>query len=103
MITAEAARVLSNNLVLAKTVNRSYDDEFANAGSKIGQTLNLRKPTQYTVRTGAVVDIQAQTETYVPLTFTDPIGVDLAFTSMEKTFSLDKYSDRIIKQAVVRI
>ena len=103
MITAESARVLSNNLVLAKCVNRDYDDEFAIKGAKIGQALNIRKPSKYSVRTGSVVDIQAQTETYAPLIFTDPIGVDLSFTSQELTFSLDDFSNRVVHPAVVAI
>ena len=103
MITAESARVLGNNLVLSKCVNREYDDEFAIKGAKIGQSLNVRKPARYTVRTGSVVNIEAQTETYAPITFTNPIGVDLSFTSQELTFSLDDFSSRVVKPAVVAI
>jgi uncharacterized protein (UPF0297 family) len=103
MITTEAARILGNQLVLAKCVNRDYDEDFAIKGAKIGQSLNIRKPARYTARIGTVVDIQAQTETYAPLTFTNPIGVDLAFTSQEMTFSLDDFASRFIKPAIVRI
>ena len=103
MITAESARILSNNLTLARTVNRDYDDEFAIKGAKIGQTLSVRKPARYNIRVGSVVDIQAQTETYAQLTFTNPVGVDLAFTSQELTFSLDDFSQRVLKPAVVRV
>ena len=103
MITAEAARVLSNNLVLAKCVNRDYDEDFAIKGAKIGQSTNVRKPARFNTRTGSVVDIQAFTEAYAPLTFVDPIGVDLAFTSQELTFSLDDFSNRVIKPAVIAI
>lgn len=103
MITAESARILGNNLVLAKCVNRDYDEDFAIKGAKIGQSLNVRLPARYTLRTGSVVDIQAQTETYAPLTFVDPVGVDLAFTSQELTFSMDDFANRVLKPAVVRI
>ena len=103
MITAESARVLGNNLVLAKCVNRDYDNDFAIKGAKIGQSLNVRKPARYTTRVGSVVDIQGQTETYAPLTFVDPYGVDLSFTSQELTFSLDEFANRVIKPAVVAI
>jgi hypothetical protein len=103
MITAESARVLSNNLVLSKTVNRSFDEDFGIKGAKIGQTINVRKPARYDLRTGSVVDLQAYTQTYATLTFTDPIGVDLDFTSQEKTFSLDLYSENVIKSAVTRV
>lgn len=103
MITNEAARVLSNNLVLAKRVNRDYDSDFGVQGAKIGQTLNVRKPIRPTTRTGPVVDIQAANETYAPLTFTDPLGVDFAFTSSEMTFSIDDFSNRFIKPAMVQL
>jgi len=103
MITAESARVLGNNIVLGKTVNRDYDEDFAVKGAKIGQSTNVRKPARYKTRTGAVVDIQAQNETWAPLTFVDPIGVDLAFTSQELTFSLDDFSSRVVKPSVVAI
>ena len=103
MITTESARILSNNLVLSKVVNRDFDDEFGIPDAKIGQTVNVRKPARYNLRTGSIVDLQAQTETYAPLVFTNPVGVDLDFTSQEKTFSLDRYSERVIKPAVVRV
>jgi hypothetical protein len=103
MITAESARVLGNNIVLGKCVNRDYDNDFAIKGAKIGQNLNVRKPARYSVRTGSVVNIEAQTETYAPLTFVDPYGVDLSFTSQELTFSLDDFSSRVVKPAVIAI
>ena len=103
MITREAARVLSNNLVLAKTVNRSYDSEFAIAGAKIGQTLNVRKPVRPTTSQGPVANIQGANETYAPLTFTDPYNVSYAFTSQEMQFSIDDFSERFIKPAMVAL
>jgi hypothetical protein len=103
MITREAARVLSNNLVLAKTVNRDYDSEFAIAGAKIGQTLNVRKPVRPTTSQGPVANIQGANESYAPLTFTDPYNVSYAFTSQEMQFSIDDFSERFIKPAMVAL
>lgn len=103
MITNEAAMVLGNNTVLAKCVNRDYDNDFGIVGAKIGQTINIRRPVRPITRSGPVVDIQSAVETYSPLTFTDPIGVDYAFTSQEMTFSIDDFSNRFIKPAMVAI
>ena len=36
MITRESLRVLQNNLVLVRNVNRQYDSSFAQTGAKIG-------------------------------------------------------------------
>jgi hypothetical protein len=103
MITNEAAMVLGNNIVLAKCVNRDYDSDFGVVGAKIGQTINIRRPVRPLTRTGPVVDIQSAVETYSPLVFQDPIGVDYAFTSYEMTFSIDDFSNRFIKPAMVAI
>jgi hypothetical protein len=103
MITREAARVLSNQLVLAKCANRSYDSEFAIKGAKIGQTLNVRKPVRPTTSQGPVANIQGANETYAPLTFTDPYNVSYAFTSQEMLFSIDDFSNRFIKPAMIAL
>ena len=103
MITKESLRVLVGNLKFATNVNRGFNDEFQIKGAKIGQTVNIRKPARYSGRTGPVVNIEAQTETYVPLTLNQQYGVDLAFTSAEQSMSLDLYSDRVIKPAMAQI
>ena len=103
MITQESLRVLSNTLTFTGKVNRQYDNQFAKSGAKIGQTVSIRKPAQYTVNQGPVINIQAQNETYTQLTLNRQWNVGLAFTSAEKTMSLDMYSDRVIKPAVIAI
>jgi len=103
MITQESLRVLTGSLKFMTNVNQGYNDEFAIKGAKIGQTINIRKPARYVGRTGPVVNIEAQTETYVPLTLSEQYGVDLSFTSQEQTLSLDMYSDRVIKPAMAQI
>ena len=39
MITNEALRVLINNCVFARSINRQYDDRFAIEGAKINWSL----------------------------------------------------------------
>ena len=51
-ITREALRVLHNKLTFIGNINRQYDDSFSKSGAKIGDTLRIRLPNQYTVRTG---------------------------------------------------
>ena len=103
MITGKGAAILGNSLQLAKCVDRSYDEDFQVKGAQIGLTINVRKPPRYDIRTGEVVNIQASTETFAPLTFSVPVGVDIAFTSTERSFSIDAYSDRFLKPAAVRV
>ena len=67
MVTNETLRVLMNNLSLVKKVNRQYDPSFAVSGAKIGSTLRIRLPNDYTVRTGPAVQVQSTAETNTTL------------------------------------
>lgn len=100
MVTLEALRVLHGSCAFVKTINRDYDDQFARDGAKIGDTLRVRKPPKYTVRTGRVMQAQNATETYVSLPVTNQKGVDLDFTSAEFTMSIDNFSDRFLKPSM---
>lgn len=100
MVTLEALRVLHGNLAFVKNVNRDYDSAFAKEGAKIGDTLRIRKPPKYTVRSGRVMSSQNATETYVSLPVTNQKGVDLDFTSAEFTLSIDNFSTRFLRPAM---
>ena len=103
MITNEALRVLTNNLVFTRAVYRQYDDKFAIEGAKIGTTVNLRKPPRYVGRTGPALQVESSVETYVPLTLDTQFGVDMAFTTQDLTMNISDFSDRFIKPAVAAI
>lgn len=85
------------------SINRQYDDQFAVAGAKIGDSLKIRLPNEYSVRTGKTLDAQDTTETSVTLTVATQKGVDLNFSSAELTLSLDDFSKRILDPAMARL
>lgn len=95
-ITQEAARVLVNNLVFTKHVNRSYDDKFGDEGAKIGSTLNLRLPVRAAYTTGQGLQLQDMIETSVPLTLTTQYQRAFTFTSADRKLSVDDFSDRFL-------
>lgn len=99
-VTREALRVLHQKLNFVGSITREYDDSFARQGAKIGDTLKVRLPTQFPVRTGptlAAVDI---TETTADLKVATQKGVDLNFSSIDLTMNLDDFSDRILEPAM---
>lgn len=106
-ITREALRILHSNLVFCKNINRQYDSTFANSGAtmsgKIGPSLRIRKPNRYTIRTGAALQLQDNTEEYVTLPVSTQIGVDIHFTSADLTLTIDEFGDRYLKPAMSRI
>lgn len=103
IITREALTILHNNLAFSGNVNRQYDSRFAQSGAKNGDSLQIRLPNQYTIRTGKTMNAQDNIEPYAPLTVATQIGVDINFSSAELTLEIDDFSKRILKPAVSRI
>lgn len=100
MITREAQRILHQKLTFVGNINRQYDDSFANEGAKIGDSMRVRLPNQYTVRDGATLSTQDTTEQSVTLNVTNQKGVDVNFSSAELTMDIDDFSSRIIEPAM---
>lgn len=102
-VTYEALRVLKNMLGFTSRVTRTYDNRFAKKGAKIGDTLSVRKPPRYVGRTGEALQVESTTETSVPVVVDTLFGVDTEFSSVERTLSLDDYSNRILKPKMAAI
>lgn len=102
-ITRESLRVLHGKLGFIGSINRGYDGQFAQTGAKIGTSLNIRMPARFKVRTGATLSAQDYYERSTPLQITSQIGVDVSFTSVELTMSLDDFSQRIIEPAMTQL
>lgn len=99
-VTRKALSVLHQKLTFVGSINRQYDSSFAQTGAKIGDTLKIRKPNQYVVRTGRVLDVQDTAEESVSLQVATQKGVDMSFTSADLTLSIDDFSERFIEPAM---
>lgn len=99
-VTREALRVLHQKLNFVGSITRDYDDSFARDGAKTGDTLKIRLPNQYAVRSGAALAAQDTAEASVDLKVATQKGVDLNFTSAELTLTLDDFSDRVLEPAM---
>lgn len=102
-ITKEALRVLHQKLKFVGSINRQYDDSFANEGAKIGSTLRIREPRQFTVRSGATLSLQNTTETNTSLTVNTQKGIDVQFSSTELTMTLDRFSEQVLNPAMSQL
>jgi hypothetical protein len=101
MVAKEALRLAHEKATFLGTVNRDYDDSFANSGAKIGSTLRVRNPNAYTRRTGSrVMNVQDTTETTQTITVATQDGVDLRWNSAELTLDIDELSKRYIDPAM---
>ena len=102
-VLREALRVLHNNLVFVKNVNKQYSQEFAISGAKVGATINVRLPNRYYVTKGTQLAPQTTNESTVPLTLSTNYQVGLNFTQAELTLSLDDFSKRVLVPAMARL
>src|SRR5882672_384834 len=107
IIAKAAVRILDNELVMANRVYRGYEDEFAKKvnGYDVGDTITIRKPTQFTVRNTVVAASPTQNTTEGKLTMTvnQVRGVDFSFTSTQLTLNIGELADRVIKPAMVQL
>ena len=103
VIMKESLRILKNELTFTRGVNREYDDKFGVTGAKIGATINARKPPRYVGRLGQALQVEASTETYVPITLDTQFGVDVSFSSADLTLSIDEFAGRFLKPAMATI
>lgn len=100
VITRKALQVLHQKCTFIGSVNRQYDDRFAQSGAKIGETLQIRKPAQYVVRNGKTLNTQDSEETKVDLTVATQKGVDMEFGAAELALDIDDFSERFIEPAM---
>jgi hypothetical protein len=105
VIAKEALMVLENELVAAKRVHRGLESEFSNGriGYQTGATVTIKRPTDFTVRSGSNASVQDVVEGSTTITVDQQKGVDFAFTSQELTLNIKDLSERVIKPAMVQL
>lgn len=100
MITAKALVILHQKLNFVGSINRQYDNSFANQGAQIGTTLRIRNPAQYTVATTQALALQNFVETNTTLTVNTRAQVAMQFTSQELTMNINDFGSQVIEPAI---
>lgn len=105
IIAKEALMILDNNCVMGSLVHRGYEDEFAKKvnGYTVGESVTIRRPTDFTVRDGATAAVQDVVEGSTTFTVDKQKGVDFKFTSSDLTLQIGELSERVIKPAMVQL
>lgn len=93
IIAKMAMMEFDNALVLAKKVYREYKQEFR----KVGDTVNIRRPLQFTAGTGATATAQDVVDANTPIVVDQQKHVMLAFTSTDLTLKEDIFAERIVR------
>lgn len=105
IIAKEALMILENECVMPNLVHRAYEDEFTGNvnGYKKGETISIRRPTDFTVRTGATAVVQDVVEGKTSITIDTQIGIDFKFTSQDLTLQIGDLSERVMKPAMIQL
>ena len=104
MITKEALRLAHEKATFIGTINRQFDESFGRSEGKIGDTLRIRLPSQYTRRQGSrVMDVQDSEQQKTALTVATQDGVDMRFNSREMALDLDSFSKLHLEPAMATL
>lgn len=102
VIAKESLRLLENNLVFARGVNRKYEKTFEGE-RKVGDTINVKLPSQYTVRSGATAAVQDNVQQTVPVVVDQQKGIDVEFSSKELALDLQDFSKEVLEPQIATL
>jgi hypothetical protein len=88
---------------LKKRMNIGYAEEFGQKGHKIGDTLNVRLPMQYTVTDGETMTPQDATQLSTPIVINGQKNIGMQFGDSERTLKLDRFRELFIEPAVITL
>ncbi len=94
-ITRMAVRLFKNSNNFIKNIDTQYDSQFAVEGAKIGDTLRIRLPNDYTVTDGPALSAQDTNEQSTSLVVQYQRHVDTTFTSAQLSLSMQDFSERV--------
>ena len=95
-ITRRALQLFRNSNAFLQSIDRQYDSQFANDGARIGSTLKIRLPNDYIVSSGPSLATQDTVEQNTQITVSSQKHIDVAFSSADRTLSLDDFTNRIL-------
>jgi hypothetical protein len=99
-VVREAARGFYNSRLFSGLIDHKYDNEFAVDGAKVGQTIYVKKPAKYRVRSGANQQVQDVVQAVIPVTLPAQVGVDFEFSTREMTLDIDNGSKSFAEQTI---
>lgn len=105
LIAKAAVVTLENNLVMGNLVYRDYEAEFQKSinGFKVGDTVSIRKPTDFVVTDGATMTPQDVVEGSTSITVNRRKHVAFSFSSQDLTQKIDKLTERVIEPAMIQL
>lgn len=95
-VTKETALRFMNSVKGIPAMSRVYNDEFVQAGAKVGSTILARLPFRATVRRGQGWQPQALIDQTTPVTLNYQSGSDFEWSSAQQATELDMVRERYV-------
>jgi hypothetical protein len=103
MITKECLRLAHEKAIFIGSINRQFDASFR-GDRKIGDTLRIRYPSEYSRRSGSrVMDVQDSVQVSTSLVVATQDGVDMRFNSREMALDLEEMSELHLEPAMASL
>ncbi len=104
IIAAEALVLLQSNLVATRLFSRRYEADL-NPGSKVGDTIRLRRRSQGVVDeyTGSSITIRDIEETNINLTLEKHFDASIRITDRERTLDIVDFSEQVLAPRMVEM
>ena len=93
-VTKEVARGFVNDVKFIANVNRTYDDQYLQAGAKVGRTVNARLPQRFMATDGEALQLQNLYDQTVPITLTNQKNVAFGYSSAQATTDIQEVRQR---------
>ena len=84
--------ILTDSNMLLGTIDKQYSAKFKDKKSKVGSTIDVKKPFVPVIVDGVVASGQDYAETYVSLTLDVRKNALIPFDSFEETLNLDDFN-----------
>lgn len=90
---------LDNELIAGKLVHRDHEAEFGS--TKVGSSVKIRRPVQFTAVSGATINEQDITEGDLTLTVDQRYHVGFSMADSDYTLTIERFDERYAKPAAI--
>ena len=103
LVSNTALAMFANNAPFIMTGSRIYQDDFQNAGYKIGDTLQVRRQNNFVVGDGSTAVPQDIIETVETITVAHQYHALIAYTVQDLSLRIEDFSRMFIQPAIQNI
>lgn len=102
-VTKEIAFKFLNDIKFVSNMSRTYDDQYVQAGAKVGDTVKARIPQRFVATDGQAMQVQNLYDQTVDISLTNQKNVAFSYSSAQATTQLDNIRERYVNPAAMTL